>query len=158
MESWHRVHFLLQKHFLLIFQWSAVISVQVGGVCRKCFGRSKLQFDWERQWTSLGSIPVSAAVKGAVPLCCHPDSSKPQGAGNTPLSHYWADSRVIGLAGVFTSLPSLRCCWGQADLLAGCVVPAHLSHGSMCWAMSNQQQMHGLCPDSFQSKCWKCRS
>lgn len=46
MESWHRVHFLLQKHFLLIFQWSAVISVQVGGVCRKCFGRSKLQFDW----------------------------------------------------------------------------------------------------------------
>lgn len=142
MESWHRVHFLLQKHFLLIFQWSAVISVQVGGVCRKCFGRSNSSLIGERQWTSLGSIPVSAAVKGAVPLCCHPDSSKPQGAGNTPLSHYWADSRVIGLAGVFTSaIPALL-------LGSGWFV------SRLCGACSPQPRINVLSNEQSAANAW----
>lgn len=83
----------------------------------------------------LGSVPVSAAVKAAVTLCCRPDFSKRQGTGNTPLSHYWVDSKVIELAGVFSSLPFPRCLRGLGSFvsrLCRAAVPGNLGHGSMC--------------------------
>ena len=108
-------------------------------------------------------IPVSTvAVKTAVTFWCHPSFSKLEGAGSTPLSHYWVDSKVSELAGVFSSI-SFPCCLPRlvsfvSKLFCIAVVPSKLSHGSMCWTMSNREQMDGLCLGSFKSQALKMQN